>query len=155
MVNGILLEITLNGFNCLIYSIPYFENSTSFVYFSWCPVCLWICYGARSVYFNVPPGRRGTFFFLREQIYTFSSNHRKDLNPCLSLYYYSKVIVELENNTNKGVTPRLCYFKHTNWVYRVCNPTKWHFEILICFDFISCLCNRFLKGSPANNFRHA
>ena len=29
-------------------------------------------------------------------------NHQKDLNLCLSLYYYGKIIVvELENNTNK------------------------------------------------------
>ena len=52
-------------------------------------------------------------------------NHQKDLNPCLSLYYYGKVIVELEKNTNKEF----------NCVYGVCNMTKWHFEILICFWF--------------------
>ena len=29
-------------------------------------------------------------------------SHKKDLNLCLSLYYYGKIIVvELENNTNK------------------------------------------------------
>ena len=79
------------------YSIPssikvliYFGNSTIFVHFSWHP--LWICYEARSVYFTVSLGRKGTLFFLHIQLH----NHQKDLNPCLWLYYYGKVIVELE-----------------------------------------------------------
>ena len=42
-------------------------------------------------------------------------NHQKDLNLCLSLYYYRKVIVELEKkNTNKEF----------NCVYGACNLTK-------------------------------
>ena len=41
-------------------------------------------------------------------------NHRKDLNPCLSLYYCGKVIVELENNTSKEF----------NCGYGVCNLTS-------------------------------
>ena len=41
-------------------------------------------------------------------------NHQQDLNPCLSLYYYGKVIVELEKNTNKEF----------NCVYGACNLTK-------------------------------
>ena len=43
-----------------------------------------------------PPGRKGTLFFLHIQLH----NHQKDLNPSLWLYYYGKVIVELENNTS-------------------------------------------------------
>ena len=41
-------------------------------------------------------------------------NDRKDLNPCLSLYYCGKVIVELENNTSKEF----------NCGYGVCNLTS-------------------------------
>ena len=41
-------------------------------------------------------------------------NHRKYLNPSLSLYYYGKIIVKLENNTNKEF----------NCVYDVCKMTK-------------------------------
>ena len=75
----------------------YFGNSTIFVYFSWCPLCLWICYGARSVHFTVSPGRKATFFFLHIQLH----NYQKDLNPSMWLYYNGKVIVELEKKHKK------------------------------------------------------
>ena len=93
------------------YGIPnstkilvYFYNSTIFVYFGWYPLCLWICYGARSVHFTVSPGRKGTLFFLHIQLH----NHQKDLNPCLWLYYYGKVIVELEKNKQQKKTDCSC-----------------------------------------------
>ena len=60
----------------------------------------------------MPPGRRDTLFLLRAQIYQ-QHNHQKDLNPCLSLYYYGKIIVDLEN-TNKEL----------NYIQGVCCLTK-------------------------------
>ena len=87
------MPYSIPGFTkCLIY----FGNNTIFVYFSWHPLCLWICYGARSLHFTVSPGRKGTLFFLHIQL----RSHQKDLNCSLWLYYYGKVIVELENNAN-------------------------------------------------------
>ena len=44
---------------------------------------------------------------------------------CLPVYYYGKVIVELEKNTNKEF----------NCVYGAGNLAKQHFEIPICFWF--------------------
>ena len=41
-------------------------------------------------------------------------NHQKDLNLCLSLYYYGKVIVELAKNASKEF----------NCVYGDCNLIK-------------------------------
>ena len=65
--------------------------------------CLWICYGARCVHFAVPSGRRGGLFFLRAEMYTFSSTFIKDLNLCLPRYYYGKVIVELEKTQTRNL----------------------------------------------------
>ena len=97
------MEIFLDVFKCLIVSLVLIKfllwQQHHFCLFQLvsCLSAKWICYGARSVYFTVPPGRRGTLFFLRAQIYTriHQHNHPKDLNPCLSLYYYDEVIVEL------------------------------------------------------------
>ena len=84
------------------YSIPsptkiliYFGNTTIFLYFSWHPLCQWIWYGARSVYFTVYPGGKGRLFFLHIQLH----GYQKDLNPCPWLYYYGKAIVELQKST--------------------------------------------------------
>ena len=77
----------------------------------------------RGVYILLcPPGRKDTLFFLHIQL----PSHQKDLNPSMWLYYYGKVIVELENNTNnrKKLT-----------VYGACNLTKQYFQILIYFWF--------------------
>ena len=93
---GISLESNLNVFICFkAYKstiLIYFDNSTIFVYFSWHPLCLWICYGVRSVHFTVSTGRKGTLFFLHIELH----NHQNNLNRCLWLYYYGKVIAELE-----------------------------------------------------------
>ena len=35
-------------------------------------------------------------------------NRRKDLNPCLSQYYYGKVIVELVNTQTRDLIVFLC-----------------------------------------------
>ena len=113
------------------YSIPSFTkilmysgNSTIFVYFSWHPLCLWICYGARNVHFTLYPRRKGTLFFLHIQLH----NHQNDLNPCLWLYYYGKVIGGLEKNINN---------KKRQTVHGTCNLTKLHFKILIYLLLIS------------------
>ena len=77
------------------YSIP---SSTKIFTLATVPF-LFILVGAMSVCgFTVPPGRKGTLFFLHIQL----NNHQKDLNPCLSLYYYGKFIAELEKN-NQGI----------------------------------------------------
>ena len=66
------------------------------------------------VHFPVPSGRRGAFFFLRTQVYTFSNTFIKNLNLYLPLYKHGKVVVELENNTNKEF----------NCIYGVSDLTK-------------------------------
>ena len=131
------------------YSIPtstkiliYFGNSTIFVYFSWHPLCLWICYGPRSIHFTVSPGRKGIFSFLHIQLH----NHQKDLNPCLWLYYYDKFIIELEKNTNNKKRPT---------VHGACNLTKYNFKVVIYFWFPIIPEQFFLKGPLTNNFCHA
>ena len=73
-------------------------------------LCLWICYGARSVHFTVSPERKGTLIFLHIQLH----NHQKDLNPHLWLYYYGKVIVKLEKK----------HKQKTQTVHGACNLTK-------------------------------
>ena len=62
-------------------------------------------------YILLSPGRKGTLFILHIQLH----NHQKDLNTCLWLYYYGKVIVELEKNTNN---------KKRQTVHGACNLTK-------------------------------
>ena len=91
-----------------------------------------------------PPGRKGTLFFLHIQLH----NHQNDLNPCLWLYYYGKVIAELEKNTNN---------KKRQTVHGACNLTKLHFKILIYLFLIS---NNVwaifsLRDHQQNNFSHA
>ena len=54
----------------------------------------------------MPPGRKGTLFFLHNQL----DNHQKDLNPCLLLYYYGKFTAELEKNTIKEFN---CVYGHS------------------------------------------
>ena len=71
-----------------------------------------------------PPGRKGTLFFLHIQLH----NHQNDLNPCLWLYYYGKVIGGLEKNINN---------KKRQTVHGTCNLTKLHFKILIYLLLIS------------------
>ena len=65
-----------------------------------------------------------TLFFQHIQLH----NHQNDLNPCLWLYYYGKVIAELEKNTNN---------KKRQTVHGACNLTKLHFKILIYLFLIS------------------
>ena len=105
-------------FKCLIVSIIprkllyiYFGNSTIlFILVGTICVCEFAMVPGAYILL-CPPGRKGTLFFLHIQLH----NHQKDLNPSLWLYYYGKVIVELENNTNNR--KRLT-------VYGACNLTK-------------------------------
>ena len=70
--------------------------------------CIFYCAPRKKRYTVLPEGT---------DIHIQQHNHRKGLNPFLSLYYYGKVIVELENNTNTKF----------NCVYCVCNLTKFLF----------------------------
>ena len=105
----------------MFYSIP----SSTKIFTLTTAIFLFISVGALSVSeFAMVPGvyiycaaRKKRYTLLPEStdINIQQHNHRKDLNPSLSLYYYGKVIItELENNTNKE-------FK---CVYGVCNLTK-------------------------------
>ena len=69
-----------------------------------------------GVYILLYPLEEDVLFFLRARIYIHiqQHNHKKDLNPCLSLYYYGNVNIELEKNTNKEF----------NCVYGVCTLIK-------------------------------
>ena len=96
------LEITLNVFKYLTVSLV----PLKFLYTLVIATFLFILVGTLSlcefamvtgafilaIHFTVLPGRKGTLFFLHIQLH----NHQKDLNPCLLLYYYGKVIFDLE-----------------------------------------------------------
>ena len=58
----------------------------------WCQVCTFYFPHRKKRYTIVP---RGIDVHIQQQI------HQKDLNLCPTSYYYAKVIVELEKNTNK------------------------------------------------------
>ena len=71
---------------------------------------LWICYCPRCVRFTAPSGRVGALFFLRRQMYTFGRTFiKKDLNLCLPLNYYAKIIVELGKIQKRNSTVLRCY----------------------------------------------
>ena len=114
---GISLEITLNVFKCLIVSLVplkflYTLATAPFLFISVGSLC--VCeFAMVPVVFILlcPLGRKGTLFYLHIQLH----NHEKDLNPSLWLYYYGKVIAELENNTNN---------RNRLTVYGTCNLTK-------------------------------
>ena len=57
----------------------------------WCQVCTFYC-PLRIKRCTLLP--KGTDVHIKQRI------HQKDLNLCLPLYYYGKVIVELEKNAN-------------------------------------------------------
>ena len=90
------------------YSIP---SSTKILNLTTAPF-LFILVSALSVCkFAMVPGVYILLYPLEEEVHSSSwghghiqqHNHQKDLNPCLSLYYYGKVIVELEKNTSLTV----------------------------------------------------
>ena len=95
--------------NCLIVSLVLLKflrwQQHHFCLFEFVLVCLWIYCAPRKKSYTVLP--EGTDIHIQQH------NHQKDLNPCLSLYYYGKVIGELEN-TNKEF----------NCVYGFYNLTK-------------------------------
>ena len=67
-------------------------------------VCLWICYSARSAHFTLHTPRKKRYTLLPQGTdeHIQQHNHQKDLIPCLSLYHYGKVIVELEKKHKHG-----------------------------------------------------
>ena len=48
------------------------------------------------VHFTVPSGRKDALFYLITDVHIQQHIYQKDLNLCLPLYYYAKVIVVLE-----------------------------------------------------------
>ena len=66
--------------------------------FSWCR--LWICYGVRCVHIFVPLGKRSTLFFLRAQMYTFSSTVNKKIQTFV-WHHITKPRLLLNSNINK------------------------------------------------------
>ena len=48
------------------------------------------------VHFTVPSGRKDALFYLRADVHIQQHIYQKDLNLCLPLCYYAKVIVVLE-----------------------------------------------------------
>ena len=80
------LQIIVLWYLIVPYSIPsstkilfFFGTSTIFVYFNWHPLS--VCYGGKSEHFTVPSERRGPIFFLRTQMYIFSSTFIKRFKP--------------------------------------------------------------------------
>ena len=82
----------------------------------WCQMCTFYCPLRKK---RCILHTEGTSIHIQQHI------HQKDLNLCLPLYYYDKVIAELEKNTNKEF----------NCVYSACNLTKQQFETPVCFWF--------------------
>ena len=68
--------------------------------------CIFYCVPRKKRYTLLPEG-------IDISIHIQQHNHKKDLTPCLSLYYYGNVIGKLENAN-----------KEFNCVYGVCNLTK-------------------------------
>ena len=115
---GISLEITLNVFKCLIVSLVplkfllwqqhhfclFYLASSMSLNLLWCQECTFYC---------APRKKRYTFLSESTDVQIQQYNHQKDLSTCLSLYYCSKVIVELKK-TNKEF----------NCVYGACNLIK-------------------------------
>ena len=69
-------------------------------------VCLGVCCGASCVHFTVLSRKRGVLFFLPEgkNLHIQQLIHHEDLNLCLPLYCYGKVIVELEETQTRNST---------------------------------------------------
>ena len=61
----------------------------------WCQVCTFYCPLRKKRCTLLPEGKN---VHIKQQI------HQKDLNLCLPLYYYGKVIVELEKTQIRNLT---------------------------------------------------
>ena len=103
-------EITVNVCK---YSLPSFNKTLTLTTapflvpslsanLPWCQECIFYC-GPRKKRYTLPP--EGTDIHIQQH------NHRKDLNPCLSLIIMTRSLL--------------------NW--KIHSLTKKHFEILICF----------------------
>ena len=82
----------------------------------WCQVCTFYCPLRKKRCTFLP---EGTDVHIQKHIY------EKDLNLFLPLFYYTKVIVELQKHRQRI---KLCY------AYGAYNLTKQHFEVPICFQ---------------------
>ena len=69
----------------LVGVLPGFE-------FLWCQEYIFYCAPRNKRFIPLP---EGTDILIQQH------NHQKDLNPCLSLYYYGKAIDELEKKKKK------------------------------------------------------
>ena len=125
-----ILMLTTDHF-CLFQLVPCLP-----VNLPWCQECMFYCATRKKRYTILPEGT---------DIHIQQHNCRKDLNPCLSLYCYGKVIVELENTQTMNLT---VFMMLVIW------PSS-TLKFLFVFDFSQCLSNFFLKGLPPNNFHHA
>ena len=63
----------------------------------WCQVCTFYCHLRKKRSILLP---EGTDVHIRQHI------HQKDLNLCLPLYYYGKVIAELEKTQTRNLTQK-------------------------------------------------
>ena len=95
---GILLEIILDVCKYLIVSLVL----TKFLLWQQHHFCLFqlvpclsvnLPWCAECIFYSVPRKKRYNLLPEGTDIYIQPHNHRKDLSPCLSLYYYGKVIV--------------------------------------------------------------
>ena len=101
---GISLGINLNVFKCLKVSLVRLKfllwqqhhfclfQLASSVNLLWCQLCTFYCPIKK---------KRCTVLHKGIDVHIQQHIHQKDLNLCLPLYYYAKVSVELEKNTNK------------------------------------------------------
>ena len=124
-------KIILNVLKCLIVSLVPLKfllwQKHHFCLFFWRH--LWICYGARCVHFIVPSGRRGSLFFLKTQMYTFSSTFIKKIwNLCLHYVTMPRLLLNWKKHK-----------QDIQLSYSAYNETKHHFKIQFVFDFNECL----------------
>ena len=106
---GISLEITLNVCKCLIASLVLIKfllwQQHHFCLFQLVP-CLSVNlpWYQECIFYCAPRKKRYTLLPEGTDIHIQQHNCWKDLNPCLSIYYYGKVIVELQNSQTRNLT---------------------------------------------------
>ena len=122
--------ITLNVCKCLIVSL----NLIKFLLWQQHHFCLFQLVPCLSVnlpwyqeciFYCAPRKKRYTLLPEGTDIHIQQHSRQKDLNPCVSLYCYSKVIVELENTQTRNLTVFMVF------VIWPCSKLKF----LFVFDF--------------------
>ena len=86
-------------------------------------LCLWICYGARSVHFTVSPGRKGT--------YTLSTHSAAQSSKRFKPLFVTMLLWQGHCWIGKK------HKQKRQTVHGACNLTKLHFKILIYLFLIS------------------